>query len=294
MNARTRVVATETSERSTWIISADPHAGVSARAREVWQYRRILWFFSVKAVHTLYRKTYLGAWWMFIRTLFPLLVGVFVFGEVMDVPSGGVPYLVFFLAGQIPWNCFDGPLIRASRAIDGNRQLLTKLYIPRVILPLGQMAAGIVEPVIIAGILAVTLVYYRRVDGVWYVQPNLRLMAACAAVFLILWFAFSVSLFTSVWQGRARDIRFALRHVVGFWMFLTPVVYPASHMPARIRWLIYLNPLTAPIETFKWAVLPGMEHSWLWFLYSVGLTGMLFVAGLWYFARAEGATVDKL
>lgn len=286
--------ASEAAERSAWSISADARDGFAARVREVWQYRRILWFFALRATQALYRKTYLGVWWLFIRTLVPLIVGAFVFGAVINVPSGGVPYLVFFLAGQLAWNFFDGPLIRASRGIDGNRQLLTKLYIPRIILPLGQMAAGVVEPIIIAVILVVTVVYYRRVDGVWYVQPGLRLMAASAAVLVILWFAFALSLFTSVWQGRARDTRFVLRHIVGFWLFLTPVVYPASQVPARIRWLIYVNPLTAPVETFKWAVLPGMEHSWPWFMYSVGLTAALFVAGLWYFARSEGATMDKL
>jgi lipopolysaccharide transport system permease protein len=286
--------ASDAAERSAWNISADARDGFAARVREVWQYRRILWFFALRATQSLYRKTFLGVWWLFIRTLMPLVVGSFVFGAVINVPSGGVPYLVFFLAGQLPWNFFDGPLVRASRGIDGNRQLLTKLYIPRIILPLGQMAAGVVEPIIIAVILVVTLVYYRRVDGVWYVQPGLRLMAAFAAVLVILWFAFALSLFTSVWQGRARDMRFVLRHIVGFWLFLTPVVYPASQVSARIRWLIYLNPLTAPVETFKWAVLPGMEHSWPWFIYSVGLTAVLFVAGLWYFARSEGATMDKL
>jgi lipopolysaccharide transport system permease protein len=291
---RMSISASEAAEHPPWIISADARDGFAARVREVWQYRRILWFFAVRAMHSLYRKTYLGVWWLFIRTLVPLLVGTFVFGEVIDVPSGGVPYFVFFLAGQLSWNFFDGPLVRASRGIDTNRQLLTKLYIPRIILPLGQMAAGVVEPVIISAILVVTLVYYRRVDGVWYIQPDVRVLAAFAALLVILWFAFSVSLFTSVWQGRARDMRFVLRHVVGFWVFLTPVAYPASQVPERIRWVIYLNPLTGPVETFKWAVLPGMEHSWPWFIYSVGLTTVLFVTGLWYFARSEGATMDKL
>ena len=277
-----------------WVIGADRSDGFLARARELWQYRRVLSFFAVRAVQSLYRKTYLGAWWLVIRTLFPLLIGAFVFGEVMDVPSGGVPYLVFFLAGQLPWNFFDGPLVFASRSIDTNRQLLTKLYVPRMVLPLGQMAAGLVEPVVIAGILAITLVYYRQADGVWYVQPDARMVAALAAVLVILGFAFACSLFTSVWQGQARDIRYALRHVIGFWLFLTPVAYPITTVPERYRWLLYLNPMTAPVETFKWAVLPGLEHSWPWFLYTVGLTLALLGCGLWYFARAESATMDKL
>ena len=149
------------SDAARWVIAADTREGFVARAREVWQYRRILGFFSLKAVQSLYAKTRLGVSWIFIRTLVPLFVGSFVFGSVMNVPSGGVPYFVFFLAGQIPWNCFDGPLIRGSRGLEVNRMLLTKLYVPRIILPLGQMTAGIVEPAIITLVFVGALVYYR-------------------------------------------------------------------------------------------------------------------------------------
>lgn len=282
------------SEPAAWVIEPDTREGFLARAREVWQYRRILWFFSVKALQSLYAKTHLGVFWIFIRTLVPLAIGSFVFGSVMRVPSGAVPYFIFYTTGQLAWNCFDGPLIRGSRGLDANRQLLTKLYIPRVILPLAAMTAGFIEPAIITLVLIGALVYYRVNDAVWYIQPDPRLIAAFASVLLILAFAFSLSLWTSVWQARARDARFVLRYVVGFWLYLTPVIYPVSQVPERIRWLAYLNPLTAPIETFKWAVLPGLEQSWAWFGYSVVVTLLTFFAGAWYFARSEGATMDKL
>jgi lipopolysaccharide transport system permease protein len=282
------------SDAGEWVIAADTREGFIARAREVWQYRRILWFFSLKAIQSLYAKTHLGVSWIFIRTLVPLAVGSFVFGEVMNVASAGVPYFVFFLAGQIPWNCLDGPLIRGSRALDSNRQLLTKLYLPRIILPLGQMAAGVVEPAIISLVLLGALVYYRATDGLWYVQATLRLAASVASVAIVLAFAFSLSLWTSVWQARARDVRFIVRYVVSFWLYFTPVIYPLSVVPPDIRWLVYLNPLTAPIETFKWGMLPRMEHSWAWFGYSLAITVATFVGGVWYFARSESATMDKL
>ena len=277
-----------------WTISADEDQGVGARAREVWQYRRILWFFSIRAVQALYAKTHLGPAWIVIRTLVPVGVSSFVFGQVMDVPSGSVPYFLFLLTGMIPWNCFDGPVIRGSRGLEVNRQLLTKLYVPRIILPLGQMAAGVIEPVIMVFMLAASLAYYRATDGVWYVQPDVRLLAGVGSVLLVLIFGFSVSLWTSIWQARARDVRFAVRYTLSFWLFFTPVIYPLSMVPSDIRWLVYLNPLTAPTETFKWALLPGLVHSWGWFGYSAGITALTFVAGVWYFTRAENATMDKL
>lgn len=277
-----------------WTIASDTHEGFAARAREVWQYRRILAFFSLKAVQSLYSKTRLGVSWIFIRTLVPLFAGGFVFGSVMDVPSGGVPYLVFFLAGQIPWNCFDGPVIRGSRGLEVNRMLLTKLYIPRIILPLGQMAAGILEPAIILLVFAGSVVYYGTTDGIWYLQVSPRLFASAASIAVILIFAFSLTLWTSVWQAQARDARFAVRYVVGFWMYFTPVIYPMSVVPPNIRWLMYLNPLSAPIDTFRWGTLPAAEHSWAWFAYSVAITLVTFAGGVWHFARTESSTMDRI
>ena len=281
-------------ETVQWVITADTREGFAARAREVWQYRRILWFFTVKGLQALYSKTNLGVAWIFIRTLVPLVVGSFVFGSVMEVSSGGVPYFIFLLVGQVPWNCFDGPLIRGSRGLIVNRQLLTRLYIPRVILPLAQMGAGLIEPVIITLVLLGSLVYYRVNDGVWYLQPEPRLLAGLASIAVVLGFAFSLSLFTSVWQARARDTRFILRYVLSFWLYFTPVIYPLSLVPPNIRWLASLNPVTAPVETFKWAVLPGMQQSWAWFGYSVTVTLVTFLCGVWYFTRSESATMDKM
>lgn len=282
------------SDAGQWVVAPDVQDGFGARTREVWQYRRILWFFSVKALQSLYAKTYLGVWWIFIRTLVPLAVGSFVFGSIMQIPSGGVPYFLFFLIGQVPWNCFDGPLVRGSRGLEVNRELLTKLYVPRIILPLGQMAAGVVEPAIITAVLLGALVYYRATDGVWYAQASLRLLACVASVGVVLLFAFSLSLWTSVWQARARDARFVVRYVLVFWLYFTPVIYPLSLVPADLRWLMYLNPLTAPVETFRWGMLPGMTHSWVWFGYTVGVMLLTLFTGLWYFARSESATMDKL
>jgi lipopolysaccharide transport system permease protein len=201
---------------------------------------------------------------------------------------------VFFLAGQIPWNCFDGPVIRGSRGLETNRMLLTKLYVPRIILPLGQMTAGIVEPAIILLVFIGALVYYASTDGIWYVHASPRLLASAASVVLILAFAFSLTVWTSVWQARARDTRFALRYVVSFWLYFTPVIYPMSLVPPNIRWLMYLNPLSAPIETFRWGTLPNAEHSWFWLGYSLVVTLVTFAGGVWYFGRAESSTMDKI
>lgn len=282
------------SETGAWVIGADRRDGAWTRVRELWQYRRLLLFFSINAVQSLYAKTRLGMPWLFIRSLFPLLVGSFVFGGVMNVASGGVPYFIFFATGQLAWNCFDGPLIRGSRGIDVHRELLRKVYIPRVMLPMGQIAAGLVEPVIIALVLLGSVIYYRVTGGVWHVVASSAMLRSVLAALLILLFAFSLSLWTAVWQARARDVRFALRYVVGFWMLFTPVIYPLSMVPADIRWLAYLNPLTAPVEMFKSGLLAGAAYSWPWFGYTAGVTAAVLAGGIWHFGRMESTTVDKL
>jgi lipopolysaccharide transport system permease protein len=281
-------------DQTAWVIEPHTREGFAARAGEVWRYRRILWFFSLKAIQSLYSKTHLGPSWILIRTLVPLAVGSFVFGRVMNIPSGGIPYFLFFLIGQIPWNCFDGPVVRGSRGLEMNRTLLTKLYIPRIILPLGQMGAGLLEPIILALVLIGSLVYYRREDGIWYLQPDVRMLAAVASVITVLAFAFSLTLWTSVWQARARDTRYVVRYIVGFWLYFTPVIYPLSVVPSELQWVMHLNPLTEPIETFRWAMVPTFAHSWPWFGYSVGFTLVTLASGVWYFARSEAVTVDRI
>jgi lipopolysaccharide transport system permease protein len=282
------------SDADIWIIGADTREGLGARLRELWRYRRVLGFFSIKAVQSLYAKTRLGMPWLFIRVLFPLAVGTFVFGRVMDVPSGSVPYFIFFTTGQLAWNFFDGPLLRASRGLDVNRELLRKLYIPRVILPLGQMAAGLVEPAILIGVLAVGAIYYRVDDGVWHVNLGWELLRTLAAALLLLVFAVGLSLWTSIWQARTRDVRFALRYLVGFWTLATPVIYPLSMVPPHLRWIALINPLTAPVELFKSGVLPEATYSWPWLGYSVAVTIVVLIGGVWHFSRTESATMDKL
>jgi lipopolysaccharide transport system permease protein len=277
-----------------WVIAADTREGIGARLREFWRYRRVLVFFWIKSVQSLYAKTRLGVPWLFIRTLLPLAVGAFVFGSVMKVSPGTVPYFLFFATGQLAWGFFDGPLLRASRGLEANRELLRKLYIPRVILPMGQMSGGLVRTVIFAVVLALSAVYYRLADGVWYLHRGPELFRAALAAALILAFAFSMSLWTSIWQARARDTRLVLRYVLGFWMYFTPVIYPLSMVPPDLRWLAQLNPLTPPVELFKSGILPGTTYDWPWIAYSAAVTLAVFAGGIWHFQRTESTTMDKM
>jgi lipopolysaccharide transport system permease protein len=281
-------------ELEHWQLAPADRLGVRVRAREIWRYRRILWFFSLKAIQSLYAKTRLGVFWLVARPLTPILVGSLIYDNVMQVPSGGVPYFLFLLTGMTLWNFFDGPLIFGSRGIDSNRQLLTKIYVPRLIMPMGQMAAGLMEPVTCVVIMMVATVYYRVTQDVWYVTLSPRLLAAIPSVALALFLAFSLSLWTSVWQARSRDAKFGLRYALGFWMLLTPVVYPASQVPQPFRLLVLANPMTGPVETFKWAVLGVGEPALAALAASAAVAAVTCALGLAYFGRVEGQLVDRL
>ncbi len=277
-----------------WIIAPELHLGVGGRLREVWRYRRILLFFSWKAVQALYANTKLGVGWLLLRPLAPVVVGTLVFGGLMQAPSEGTPYFLFFLAGSIIWSFFAEPLVRASRGLEVNRHLLTKLYLPRVILPAGQLAAGVVEPLVLTGVFAVAIWYYRVTTSVWYgVEPG-RVPVTILAALLALTLAFAISLWTSVWQARARDVRYMLGYVISFWFFLTPVVYPLSMMPPGLRWLAMLNPMTGPVEAFRWSLLGVGSPNWTGLAISCGGTAFALVSGFWFFTRTESSTVDTL
>jgi lipopolysaccharide transport system permease protein len=277
-----------------WAIAPDARMGAKRRVEEVWRYRRIFWFFAVKAIQRLYAKTKFGPLWLVIRPLAPIATGSLVFSQVMKVPSDGLPYFLFFLTGSTIWNFFDGPLIFATRGLEVNRQLLTKLYLPRLILPASQMSAGLMDPLMCVAILLVSLAYHRYIDGIWYSALSPRLFAVVPAVMLALGLAFAISLWTSVWQARARDMRFLLMYGLGFWYLFTPVVYPASYLPPAARAIAMLNPMTGPVEAFKWAIFgigtfPGPAMA-----VSAGVTVVLLAGGLWYFTTAEGQVIDRL
>lgn len=287
-------VARPLGSADVWIIAPELHLGFAGRLREVWRYRRILLFFAVRAVQTLYRNTRLGLGWLVLRPLAPVVVGTLVFGKLMQSPSEGVPYFLFFLVGSVAWGFFSEPLVRASRGLEVNRQLLTKLYVPRVILPAGQLAAGLVEPLVLLGVFAVAVWYYRVNYGVWYGVDPLRIPVAVLATFLAILFAFAVSLWTSVWQARARDARYVLGYVISFWFFLTPVVYPLSMIPAKLRWLAVLNPMTGLVEAFRWSMLGIGSPNWTAMAMSGAITAAVLASGFWYFSASEAGTVDKL
>jgi lipopolysaccharide transport system permease protein len=277
-----------------WVLSKDHGFHPLGRLEEAWRYRRLVGFFASQAFHMLYKRTQLGILWVPMRPLAPLLIGTLVFGGLMNVPSTGVPYFLLLTAGSIAWNCFDGPWGWGSRGFELNRDLITKLYFPRMILPLSTMVPGLVEPVVNIAVAIVAFGYYRYHDGVWYIHWGPRLLLVPFLLFTILFFAFSLALVTALYQVRARDVRFIIGYFLGFWMYLTPIIYPVTMVPLKWRWLIWFNPMAPLVEEFKGALF-GWPRPPAWAL-PLALVEILIVFALafWHFHVMEARTADKV
>ncbi len=266
--------------------------GLLARLRDVWRYRRLLRFFGWKALQKLYARTVLGWSWLFIRPLFPLLVNTIIFSGVLGVGSGGVPYFLFLVTGVSIWELFATAVTWGTRSLELNRGFMTRIYIPRLILPIAMMTPSYLTFVINLAVLACAIVYYRLTTGVVYLVPA-KLGWAVVAMALAWLLALGISLWTSVPALVARDVRFTLGYVLGFWVFLTPVLYPLN-VPDKYAWLMPLNPMAAIVNAFKYGVL-GID---VLNLRDLGIAALLatavFVSGLWFFGRAEADAADKV
>ncbi len=279
--------------QDAWVI--EPRSsGAAARAQEIWRYRRMFRFFGEKALRKLYQGTILGKVWIVLRPLVPLLVRVFVFGALLEVGSAtGVPYFLFLAVGTAAWDLFASCLMWATRSLQLNTGMLTRMYVPRLILPVATMAPGFANFAVYLSVIVLTLVYYRLSDGVWYVDPTWMVVAPVAAVLIVL-FALAIGLWTSVFGATARDVRFGLAFVLEFWIYVTPVVYSLQIVPGSFAWAMLLNPMAVLVIAFRGAILGGEgPPPWAW-ASALTIITMSLVAGLVFFNRAEAEAVDSL
>jgi len=275
--------------------TVEPRAvGFGARLAEMWRYRRMFRFFSHRAVLKLYRNTILGAVWIVLRPLIPLAVRVLLFGALLNVNNTSrVPYFLFVAVGTAAWELFASSVMWATRSLELNGGMLTKVYVPRLILPIVTMVPGVIYFLINVAVIALALVYYRIHDGVWYLDTTWILVAPVCVV-LILALALAIGLWTSVLAVGARDVRFGLGYALDFWIYLTPVVYPLALVPGHVQWLFTLNPMAVLVVGFRGALLGGEGPTPVAWLTTLAIITGLMIAGLSYFQRAEAEAVDNL
>jgi lipopolysaccharide transport system permease protein len=267
-------------------------ASIAGAIAEAWRYRRLVPFFGARAVEKMYARTVLGRLWLFLRPLFPIFVGAIVFGGLLRVDSDGRPYFLFYLVGSTLWSWFDGSLTWATRSLELNRKVLRRLYVPRLLLPVAMTAPALVELGIRAGLIAIVATYYALAEQT-RLAPSAWMPFALVPLVVTYALALGVGLFTSVIGMSARDVRFALGYVLGFAMFLSPVVYPLDVVPADHRWIAALNPMAGLLEAFRFCLLGTGAFEITAILYAAVVASVLLALGLRFFVRAEAAALDR-
>jgi lipopolysaccharide transport system permease protein len=249
-------------------------------------YRELLWFLTLRDVKVRYKQTLLGAAWTVVQPLGTMLVFTLLFSRLLGVPSDGVPYSLFAFAGLVPWLFFSKGLTSSVNSLVGSTNLITKVYFPRLIIPLAAVAAGLVD-------LGVALVFLLGLV-VWYgVALTGQLLLVPLLVVQVALLALGVGIGLSALNARYRDVGALLPFGLQVGMFATPIIYPASLVPERWRWVLAVNPLTGIIEGFR-SSLFGREVDWGLLGLSAGVTCALLLASAYTFRRMEATFADVL
>src|SRR5262249_4865739 len=223
--------------------------------------------------------------WAVIQPLFTMVVFTLLFGELANIPSDGVPRPLFYFAALVPWTYLSSTVTTAGMSLVVNSGLLTKIYFPRVILPSAAALSGLLDFFIGSAFLAPFAFYYRIPVG-W----SLLLWPVLVVLLFVL--ALSVGMFLAALNVRFRDVKYAIPFGIQVWLFVSPIIYPASMVPPRYQWLLALNPLSGLIEGFRYALVPTLPIHWHLLGISAGITSLLFIGSLAYFRRTEAEFAD--
>jgi homopolymeric O-antigen transport system permease protein len=263
----------------------EPSSGISLRLRELLEYHELIYFLVWRDLKVRYKQTALGVAWVAIQPLMTMVVFTIFFGNLAKVPSDGLPYPIFSFAALLPWQLFANALNNSSNSLVNNRDLITKLYFPRLIIPLSSIIAGLVDFFIAFLVLIAMMVYYGIV-------PTSAVFTLPLFILLTIATSTAVSLWLSALNVEYRDVRYTIPFLTQFWLFLTPIAYPSNLVPEKWRLLYGLNPMAGVVEGFRWALLGTSNVSWTIISVSVFIVIVLLVGGLVYFRRMERTFAD--
>jgi lipopolysaccharide transport system permease protein len=258
---------------------------VPLKLNELWEYRELLYFLTWRDIKIRYKQTALGAAWAIIQPVFTMLIFSIFFGRLAKMPSDGIPYPIFSMAGLVPWTFFVYGLSQSSNSLVGSQNLIKKVYFPRLVIPISSLLSGMVDFLIAFLILVCMMLYYGIVPG---------LASLWLVFFLVLTLVCSlgVGLWLSALNVEYRDVRFAIPFLTQFWMFATPIAYPSSLLSEPWRTVYGLNPMVGVVEGFRWALLGTNTQPGPIIFASVGAALVILVTGAFYFRRMERTFAD--
>lgn len=276
----------EKSNQEAPVLTITPQRGWrSLDLPELWEYRQLFFFLTWRDIKVRYKQTVLGAAWAVIQPFFTMVVFSLFFGRFAGIPSDGVPYPIFSYAALVPWSFFSGALANSSDSLVGSSNLISKVYFPRLIIPLSVVGSGIIDFLLAFVVLLGMMFYYGIVPTIAVVWlPLLLLLAMVTAVGAGLWL--------SALNVQFRDVRYTIPFLTQFWLFATPIAYPSSILPESLRTIYGINPMVGVVEGFRWALLGTKTAPGPVIAISAVAASVLFVSGVYYFRRMERTFAD--
>lgn len=252
---------------------------------ELWDYRELIYFFAWRDIKVRYKQTVLGAAWAVIQPFFTMIVFSIFFGNFAKIPSESVPYPIFAYTALVPWTYFANSVTQASTSMVTQRGVITKVYFPRIIVPLASMVSGLLDFAIAFAVLLAMMFYY----GIF---PTFTILLVPFLLLFSIGAAFAVGIWFSALNVVYRDVQYAVPFLVQFWLFATPIAYPSSLVPERWRAIFGLNPMAGVVEGFRWSLLGSGGGFEPMFVVSILIILALLVTGLLYFRRMEREFAD--
>ena len=254
---------------------------------EIWQYRELLYLLVWRDLKVRYKQSVLGIAWVVIQPLAAMLIFTIIFNRLLGVASeSGVPYPIFVYSGLLPWMYFAGALSRCSTSVVNNANLVSKIYFPRMVIPIAAVLSGLVDLGVALLILVAMMIFYGMAPGLAILTlPFVLLLAALTAL--------GVGLWLSALNVQYRDVQYIVPFVVQIWMYLTPVIYPISNIPSSWRWLYNLNPMVGVVGSFRGALL-GDVQSGIIAATAIVIVALVVLPGAFYFRRMEDTFADVI
>ena len=277
----------EVLSQSEPLITIKPQQGWAAlELGDLWRYRELLFLLTWRDIKVRYAQTVLGASWAVLQPLLTMIIFSVIFGQLAKLPSDGIPYPIFTFTALLPWQLFAFSLTNSSQSLVGSQNLVSKVYFPRLVIPIASVLPGLLDFSISFLVLIGMLVYYQiPLTARIFILPLFLLLAVMSAL--------AVGLWLSALNVKYRDIRYVVPFMTLFWQYATPVAYSASLIPAKWRLLYGLNPMTGVVEGFRWALLgSGKIDGMIWI--SMGIIILLLISGLAYFKRMEATFADVI
>ncbi len=277
----------QTATEGQWSLIIEPGRTEKNYWKDLWRYRELFYILSKRDIKVRYKQTVIGAAWSVIRPLLTTIIFTFVFSKVANLKNPSMaPYALMVFAGMLPWQFFSNALSESSNSLIGNSNLITKVYFPRMIIPASSVITSLVDLGISFGIMVAMFIWYQFIPS-WHI--------IFLPVFILLAFvcAFGVGLYLTAVNVKYRDFRYIIPFIIQFGLYITPVGFSSAVINEKYRVLYSLNPMVGVIDGFRWCLL-GDPMQWQPFIFSVAITLLFTILGIYYFRKVEKSFADNI